>query len=234
MLGDFWELEADPLREHTRADVDADRTLSLERYVEVILRAKDAGLPVQLGLEVDFFPDTIDAVLEFLEPYPFDVLLGSVHWIGGWWFDRRHSSAEWERRGIRRVYEQYFRLETQLAVSGVVDVVAHPDRIKFLGHRLPEPPLDLYRELVAAAVAGGVAVELSSAGLRHPVEEVYPAPALLEMCQAAGLDITFASDAHRPEQAAWRFDDLRAIAIDAGFTHTVRFEARRRRRVPIA
>ncbi|MEE9298708.1 MAG: PHP domain-containing protein [Acidimicrobiia bacterium] len=234
VLGPFWNQEADPaIRERTEASVGADRILSLERYVDVVLRAKDAGLPALLGLEVDFFPETIDAVLEFLAPYPFDLLIGSVHWIGGWWFDRRHAFEEWERRGHRHVYEQYFALETLLAASGSVDVLAHIDRVKFLGHRLPEEPLELYETLVTAAAASGVAVELSSAGLRHPIEELYPAPTLLEMCCDAGLDITFGSDAHRPDQAGWRTEVLRDVAVEAGFTHTARFRARRRTLVPI-
>ncbi|MBI5157951.1 MAG: PHP domain-containing protein [Acidimicrobiia bacterium] len=233
-LGPFWEQAADPVtRGHTEADVRADRTMSLERYVEAILGAKDAGLPVLLGLEVDFVPGTVESVLELIAPYPWDVLIGSVHWIEGWWFDRRHSIHEWERRGHRRVYEQYFALETALADSGTVDVLAHVDRIKYQGQRLAEPPLDLYEGLVKAARRADVAIELSSAGLRHPIAEAYPAPPLLEMCRVAGLDITFASDGHLPEQAGWGHDEIRRLARDAGYTHTARFRARKRDLVPI-
>lgn len=233
-LGPFWERAGNPaLVANTEADVRADRTMSLEKYVAAIVQAKDAGLPVLLGLEVDFIPGTIDAVLELLEPYPFDVLIGSIHWIDGWWFDRNHSVEEWDRRGHRCVYEQYFELETLLASSGTVDVLAHVDRVKYLGHRLTEPPLDLYERLVAAAGRSGVAVEVSSAGLRHPIAEMYPAPALLEMCRTAGLDITFASDGHRPDQAGWGHDEIRNVALATGFTHTARFRARRRHLVSI-
>ena len=71
VLGRFWE--GDPrsdLAEMTAAFVAEDRWLSLEAYVAAVLEARDAGLPVLLGLEVDFFPETIEAVLDFLEPYP--------------------------------------------------------------------------------------------------------------------------------------------------------------------
>lgn len=233
VLGSFWEREVPTIRDRTRAEVAADRILSLDRYVEVVQRAKASGLPVLLGLEVDFFPETIDAVLDFIRPYPFDVLVGSVHWIGGWWFDRTHALGEWERRGHRAVYEQYFALETDLARSGAVDVLAHLDRVKFQGHRLREEPIDLYHRVVQAAASSGVAIELSSAGLRHPAAEVYPAPSLLAMCREAGLDITLASDAHDPKHAGWRFGELRRLALDVGYTHTARFRARRRTLEPI-
>src|SRR3990172_1885365 len=191
-LGPFWEQADNPnTRGHTESDVRADRTMSLERYVAAIERAKGAGLPVLLGLEVDFIPGTVEAVLELIAPYPWDVLIGSVHWIDGWWFDRKHSIDEWERRGARRVYEQFFALETELADAGIVDVLAHVDRVKYQGQRLATPPLDLYETVVKAARRADVAIELSSAGLRHPIAEAYPAPALLEMCHAAALAITF-------------------------------------------
>jgi histidinol-phosphatase (PHP family) len=233
-LGAFWEQADNPnTGGRTEADVRADRTMSLERYVAAILRAKDAGLPVLLGLEVDFIPGTVEAVLELIAPYPWDVLIGSVHWIDGWWFDRKHSIDEWDRRGARRVYEQFFALETELADAGIVDVLAHVDRVKYQGQRLAAPPLDLYETVVKAARRADVAIELSSAGLRHPIAEVYPAPALLEMFREADLAITFASDGHFPDQAGWGHDDIRRIALATGYTHTARFRARKRHLIPI-
>jgi histidinol-phosphatase (PHP family) len=234
VLGRWWDGEDDPaIAASTEHRVTVERFISLERYVDLVLRAKEAGLPVLLGLEVDFFPETFDAVLEFLDPYPWDVLIGSVHWIGGWHFDQRGTGAEWDRRGERRVYEEYFGLKTRLAATGAMDVLAHPDRCKLTGRRPAEEPVDLYTALVAAAASTGVAVEVSSAGLRQPAGEIYPAPTLLRMAREAGLDITLASDAHRPEQAGWKTNEIRAAALAAGFTHTARFAARRRSLVPL-
>jgi len=233
VLGPFWEQADDPTSmANTRADVLADRTMSLERYVDVIMRAKDAGLPVLLGLEVDFFPDTIDAVLELIEPYPFDMLLGSIHWIDGWWFDRIHSVHEWMARGHRQVYERFFELQSELAASGKVDVITHVDRVKYLGFRLAEEPVDLYRQLVDAAAQTGTAVEINTGGLRHPAREMYPSPTLLRMAAEGGLDITFASDGHFPRQAGWGLDQARSDAARAGYRHRARFVARRRTLVP--
>lgn len=230
VLGPFWEQERAQLSAHTKEDVLADRKMSLERYVDVVLRAKKAGLPVLLGLEVDFFPETVHDVLGFLEPYPWDVLIGSVHWIGGWGFDKPHAFDEWDRRGHRKVYEQYFDLAAELAGIGVFDVLAHPDRVKMRGQRLDSEPIDLYENLVSAALSGETAMELNSGGLRHPVEEVYSTPTMLRMFADARLNLTLGSDGHMPDGAAWRFDELTAMALDAGFTHTVAF--RRRQKAP--
>ncbi len=115
-MGPFWERASDStLAANTKRDLLLDQTPSLEKYVEVILEAEEAGLPALLGLEVDFFPQNIEAVLDFIAPYPWDVLVGSVHWIDGWWFNRPHSEYEWERLGARRVYEGCFEIMSEMA-----------------------------------------------------------------------------------------------------------------------
>jgi histidinol-phosphatase (PHP family) len=232
-LGNIWERASDPtIRANTEYDLLADRTMSMERYVEVILEAKAAGLPVLLGLEVDFFPDTIDAVLDLIEPYPWDVILGSIHWIDGWWFDRAHSEFEWERLGPRRVYERYFEVMSEMAASGTVDIITHPDRVKYLRKPFRSEQIDLYAGFLAAAQETNVAIEINTGGLRHPVHEIYPSPTFIRMIHEAGLAITFGSDAHAPKQAAWGLDLAREEAAEAGFTHRARFVGRERTMVP--
>lgn len=228
-LGDWWEREPNPrLASHTREFIAAEQNLSLEGYVTAIEAAKERGLPVLLGLEVDFFPESIAAVLELLDPYPWDFLIGSVHWIGGWAIDHPSAGFEWKERGIERGYDEYFALETQLAASGAVDVLAHVDVIKKYGHRLSEEPLHHYQAVVAAAAASGTAVEVSSQGLRKPAAEVYPSPLFLEMFRAAGVPITLASDGHQPDDAGWGHDAVVSAARAAGYVERLQF----RKRVP--
>jgi histidinol-phosphatase (PHP family) len=86
--------------------------------------AKDSRFPVLLGLEVDYFPETIDAVLDLLAPYPWDLLVGGVHWIGGFAFDEVEMVPEFNRRDVDQVFQAYFDLETQQAASGTVDLLA--------------------------------------------------------------------------------------------------------------
>lgn len=230
VLGRFWDYEPRrDLAEQTEEFVTEDRTLSLDAYVDAVVAAKDRGLPVKLGLEVDFFPETIDAVIDFLDPYPWDFLIGSVHWIGGWAVDHSGVAFEIERRGVRQAYEDYFGLAAQLAASGAVDVLAHVDVIKKHGHFLNEPPLDLYREVVRAAAASDTAVEVSSAGLYNPARELYPAPQMLAMFNEAGVPITLASDAHQPDDCARDLSQIVNAAEAAGYAECLQFDHRDRR-----
>ena len=233
-LGDWWEREPNSrLAANTREFVTTERTLSLDGYVTAIEGAKERGLPVLLGLEVDFFPETIAAVLELLDPYPWDFLIGSVHWIGGWSIDNPSTGFAWDERGIERGYDEYFALETQLAASGAVDVLAHVDVVKKYGHRLSEEPLHHYRAVVAAAVASGTAVEVSSQGLRKPAAEVYPSPMFLRMFREAGVPITLASDGHQPDEAGWGHDAVVSAARAAGYAERLRFRKRAGELVPL-
>jgi len=229
VLGDFWADPANPeMASQCYEFVAEDRNLSLEAYVMAVLDAKERGLPVLLGLEVDFFPQTFEAVIDFLEPYPWDFLIGSTHNIGAWTIDHEATVLEYERRGVRAAYEQYFALETELAASGLVDALAHSDVIKKFGHTLPQPPVDLYQPLVDAAAASGVAIEVSSAGLHKPIAEPYPAPTLLRMFYEAGVPITTASDAHFPHECAQDFDTIKDYAKAAGYTERIKFRRRER------
>lgn len=228
VLGRWWETDPDPaLRAEMAAWIASERNLSLEAYVEVVLDAKARGLPVKLGLEVDFVPGTEPEVRALLDGIPFDYILGSVHWIGGWNFMRDGAASEYARRGVRRAFEQYFELEAALAGSGMVDVLAHVDVIKRHG-LAPDDPLDeLSHAAVNAAATSGVAVEISSVGLWHTAGELYPAPALLSRFRAVGTAITLASDAHMPDDAARGRDRVIRAARAAGYDAYLRFDARR-------
>ena len=109
---------------------------SLEDYVTLAQAAKDAGLPVKIGLEVDYYEGHMDEVAALLEQYPFDVLIGSVHWLRTWQFDDLDNTdqmAQWHSRDIAAVWDEYATAFDELTSSGAVDVVAHPDVIKVAG-----------------------------------------------------------------------------------------------------
>ena len=182
-LGGFWDdLPGDELRPGMAAYWDHHARVDLDDYVEVVEAVKAAGLPVVLGLEVDYYQDRMDDVADLLAGYPFDVLLGSVHWLGTWRFDVLSDPqvlAEWDHRDIDQVWEEYTRAMEELGASGVCDVFAHPDLVKIAG-RVPGVPDEFYDRITEAAVRSGMAAEVSSAGWRKPVGEEYPAPPLLK------------------------------------------------------
>jgi histidinol-phosphatase (PHP family) len=163
VLKGWWDDDPSPaLAAAMRQAWDEEVGADLDEYVEVVLAAKAAGLPVVLGLEVDHYAGRMDVVGDLLAGYPFDVLLGSVHWIGSWGFDNWFEPAfadEWDRRGVEAVWDAYTDALEELAASGACDVLAHPDLCKVTGRR-PAVPNEWYDRMAEAAARCGLAAEV--------------------------------------------------------------------------
>jgi histidinol-phosphatase (PHP family) len=238
LLDSVWKNENNPaIRQQMSGYFEHHATAELDAYVEAVLEAKAAGLPVVLGLEVDYYPGKMDEVGALLGGYPFDVLLGSVHWLDCWMFDvldERAVQDEWERRGTEAAWAAYTEAICELAASNAVDVLAHPDVIKVAGNRPSADRVQECHERIAnAASASRLAAEISSAGWRKPVAEAYPATALLEEFFRRGVPVTTASDTHGLPNLAERAADLRELAVGAGYGSLRAFRARNGLDVPI-
>jgi histidinol-phosphatase (PHP family) len=222
LLSGFWNDDPNPaLRASMAAYWDEHAHADLDTYVNCVEEAKTAGLPVVLGLEVDYYRGHMEAVRDLLDGYPFDVLLGSVHWIGAWRFDDLRDPAsmeEWSVREVDSAWDDYTSAVEELSQSETCDVLAHPDLIKVTGRR-PRHPEECWDRLTEAAYDAGMAAELNSAGWRKPVGEVYPDRGLLERFVERGVPLTTASDAHDVADVADRVDDmseiLRSLQVDS-------------------
>jgi histidinol-phosphatase (PHP family) len=220
---------------------DPDPTIAMTRaelpgYVEEVcaLREEYAGrIDVLLGLEADYAEGHEAALREILDAHDWDVVLGSVHWVAGDWIDAPASGARHEREGTEALWREYYRLIGRAAATGFFDVLTHFDLPKKFGHRRPAALARAEAEAVAAARAAGVAVEVSSAGLRKAVAEEYPAPPLLASLVGAGVPIVFSSDAHAPSEVAWGREAIEAAALAAGARDHLSFRKRERRRHPL-
>lgn len=206
-----------------------------EFYVDTVLRLRDnyPEIRILLGVEADFIPGQEHELQRLLEPYPWDYVYGSVHYIGDWGFDNPAYSHRYDEWDLISLYDAYFDLVLSAARTELFDIMGHLDVIKKWGHRLASDPRPLYANIAAALAQSRVVVEVSTAGYRKPAAELYPAPQLLQALAGAGVPITLGSDAHAPVEVGQDFgralDEVRA----AGHSSLVRFEGRRRRVDPI-
>jgi histidinol-phosphatase (PHP family) len=207
----------------------------LDAYCEFLLAMRKAGRPVKLGLEVDWVPGREDRIAELLEGRPFDYVVGSVHFIAEGALDHEDYDA-WGNAAPDDVWSKYFRTLGEAAASGLYDILAHPDLVKIWGAGRPLPERDprFFYELALEGIASSaVAVEVSTAGLRKPVGEIYPAPELLELCLAAGNPVALSSDAHEPAHVGHAYESAVELLRALGVERLSVFDARRRSEEPL-
>jgi histidinol-phosphatase (PHP family) len=197
------------------------------REVEDLREEFRGRIPVRLGLEADYAEGHEEALAQWLARADWDLVLGSVHWVAGDWIDAPGSAARFEREGTEALYDEYYRLLARAAATGLFDVLTHFDLPKKHGHRPRAARLEAEEAALAAARGAGCAVEISSAGLRKPIAEIYPEPRLLQRIAALGIPVTFSSDAHAPAEVGWGYERTIAIAREAGIAEYVTFEKRR-------
>jgi histidinol-phosphatase (PHP family) len=213
----WWDRDPDPALSQLAAKYWRDHVSgSVADYVRVIEAAKADGLPVLLGLEMDWITGRGQDLARFLAPYDWDIVLGSVHYIGAFGVDDHAFIAEWDRRETADVWRDYGALVREAAESGLVDVLAHPDLPKVFGRRTADET-SLHDQILAGAEKHRTALELNSNGLRK-CGEIYPALPLLERARGLGLPITLASDAHTPDRVGEGFDPLADWARAAGYS----------------
>jgi histidinol-phosphatase (PHP family) len=199
--------------------------VSIEPYVEAVLEGKRRGLPVKLGAEVDYIPGCEDEIRELLAPYPWDFILGSIHYVDGLGLDQAPSLVG--AVGAEEAYRRYFELLAQAAGTGLFDSLAHPDLVKFFGDVIP------WDQEAFLAKLDGVCLEVSTAGLRKPHGRIYPEPELLAAGRRAGVAITLASDAHEPDDVGRDLARGAEHARAAGYETVTVFDRRRARQVPL-
>jgi histidinol-phosphatase (PHP family) len=198
---------------------------SLEPYVDAIVDAKRQGMPVKLGLEVDYILGQEDSTRETLAPYPWDYLIGSIHYVGEHGIDAEPSLVE--EVGAEEAWRRYYETLASAARSGLFDTLGHPDLVKMYG-----PEIGWDWSAVAASL-NGVRLEVSSAGLHKPHGKLYPNPALLAEAKQRGVEITLASDAHVPQNVGRDLDRAVEHARAAGYESVTVFDGRQARQEPL-
>jgi histidinol-phosphatase (PHP family) len=203
----------------------------IDQYVEVVKAS-----PIKLGIEGDFIAGAEEKLEAMLGSRPFDYVVGSVHFLGDRSLDTEEYTIWDEARDPDDIWRRYFETLADAARSGLFDILAHPDLVKVWGRagRLPSvDPRKMYEPAIEAIAESDIAVEVSTAGLRKGVGEIYPSPAFMEMCVEAGATFALSSDAHEPAQIGFRYEDGLEFLARHGVTEIATFEGRERTSRPI-
>lgn len=203
-------------------------TEDIEEYIKIVEDAKRLGFPVKLGVEVDYIPEWEDEIRYFVSFYPFDYVIGSVHWLGDFGFDNPDFLGEWESRDIYKTHVEYFEVLTEAVLSGIFDLIAHLDVIKVFGHKADGDLSQVYERLAKAMKKAKVCAEVSTAGFRKPVGEIYPSPEIMAYLKKYEIPVIVDSDAHRPEDVGRDFDKALEYVRSHGYEFLCYFDKRKR------
>lgn len=201
------------------------------KMIEAVRSQFEKKIMIKVALEADFIVGFEDKTKEILLNYPYDYVIGSVHFLGDWGFDNPNDLSRWNGANIDQIYRQYYKLLRLSAQSRLFDIMGHVDLVKKFGHR---PSSDMATEIMTTAEVfkmTGVAVEINTAGLRKPVNEIYPSLDALRIYCQSGVPLTFGSDAHSPNEVAADFDKAFQLARAAGYREYVTFKNRQIDRV---
>ncbi len=197
------------------------------------------GITVLLGLEVDWLEDEVPYIRRMISSHNYEYLIAGIHFLGTWGIDA--APSDWETFSPEKkysLYEQYYHTMRRMAETGLFHIVAHPDLIKIFSVddfrawlELPRS-METVKDALIAVRDAGMAMEISSAGLRKPCREIYPGPKILHLARQLDMPITFASDSHATEQVAWGFDKLAAYAASEGWTESLVFRRGKIARIP--
>ena len=196
------------------------------------LREANPEVKIRAGIELDNDPVHSPAGRRWVDKNwdKLDFVLGSVHYLerDDQMFDTVPDGADqFTGREIDVVYGDYFRRVREMAASGLVDCLAHIDLIKIHGDRPTSDIKDLVAETLDLIKARGLAIELSTAGWRKPVNELYPSDPIIELAIAKGIPFTTASDAHSHVQLGENYERLAEKMKQFGIREVCVFECHR-------
>nr|WP_037285829.1 histidinol-phosphatase HisJ [Saccharibacillus sacchari] len=212
----------------------------LPRYVEEVLTLKEKyrdRIDIKLGLEGDYIEGYETEIQKIVEAYPWDYVIGSVHFLGEWDITDFRQTAGWEGRDPLEVYRTYYDALGKAAQTGFYDIVGHFDVIKRFGYA-PKPEQsaekEAFEEIALQHIAtSGIAMELNASGLTKPCAEMFPSELILRRALEKGIPLTLGSDSHDPAKLSENLDKARFELRDLGVQQVATFDRRKRIMIPL-
>lgn len=217
--------------EHAPMDFDEKYRASFEQmseYENAVLIAKERykkEIEILLGYEVDYLENHMD---ERVLNADVDYLIGSVHFIDKWGFDNPEFIGKYEDEDIDEIWQKYFDSIQKMAKSKLFDIVGHIDLIKVFKFMPNKNILEIAKNALIAIKESDMVLEINMAGYRKPIGEPYPSLDILKEAYKLEIPITFASDAHSPEQVGLYADEIVKMAKSVGYTQCATFKKRKR------
>lgn len=226
-ISDHYVLTPDGRSEYFSMPLDA-----IDDYVEDVQNSAGEApenLIVRLGLEVDYFPETESAIKDLLASYPFDYVIGSIHFVNGFPIDE--AVEPWERLSQKERNDEirgYWVRLRQMAESKLFDFAGHLDLTKKFDFYSTEDLTEEISAAIGAIANSNMAFEVNTSGWFKPCEEVYPAQSIIQECYDKHIPVLVTSDSHVPENLIRGYDEGFRLIKDIGYTQIASYAGRMR------
>ena len=223
-----------PLEEYSMTFDEIPIYLEKVKYLQNRFQTSD--FCIKLSFELDYVEDHDSEIKKIITPYleGLDYLYGAIHflYLDGVVvpFDDSRFLEMYKDQPADLIYSVYLDVLEKMVRSGIYDVVAHFDLPKKFNLRPKDKQkyADHVEEALSLIAESGMVLELNTAGLRKPVNEMYPERFILEKCYDKGISLIVGSDSHQPSEVGHAFEEARALLLEIGFEKTVDFMQRKK------
>ncbi|MBI3590382.1 MAG: histidinol-phosphatase HisJ family protein [Candidatus Melainabacteria bacterium] len=207
--------------------------INLDEFFKFRDNVKD--IRFKIGIEIDNDPETSEKDYKWIEKNydKLDFVLGSVHFIDEWPFDHPQHKERYSEWDIDKLYARYFDEIKKLVNKGFLDGLAHLDLIKIFGHRPKKEITTFVKDVLNLIKEKGLTIEMSTAGWRKPVNELYPQHEIVLLIKELGIPITTASDAHAAKDLGHSYDRLYELLKKYSFNQVAVFNNHKIKLLPI-
>ncbi|MBN1755369.1 histidinol-phosphatase [bacterium] len=200
---------------------------NFSRYTEEvrrIARKYSSKIDVACGAELSYGRHFEDILLDFINGYDLDFIIGSVHCLGNVSITSSQEVFGYFRsHGLKELVQDYYSALYYCVDFGRFGAIGHLDCYKKYGLAYYGPQiLTAHREFINPVLElmaqKGVGLEINTSARRKGHQEFYPSNEILEMAYRAGIKLaSIGSDAHQPDQVGFLIPDAYELAQDIGF-----------------
>lgn len=190
-------------------------------------------ITIRIGLEADYLPPFMEYIEKFIGDYPFDFVIGSVHFVNDWDFSNPAHRHRLQEFGLDYLHTRYYELLAEAAACGLYDIIGHFD----LPKRVGPVPMSLVSDKINTALRSvkesSLALDVNTSGLRKGLKEIYPGKEILRRAAALHIPVVLGSDAHKPSDVAADFAETIEGLKKIGYTHQCIYKNRKCRMIEI-
>lgn len=218
---------------------------NFKMYYKTLERAKKEfknKINIRIGVEVDYVIGKDNEIKTSLiempfindykeekpeRKYDFDFIMGATHFIGE---DLKYFS-DYKQRGDDWMLNEYFNSLKQSIKSGLFNIIAHPELIKFYIDADEKYYNDKLDEITDLLKEYELAIDVNTDYMRgndfHNIEKINPGVLMLRMCKDKNIPLVLGSDAHQFNRIGNCFEEVKKIIKDIGIENLYYFQSKR-------